>query len=76
MVIPLTHVALILREKNNKRKTMMSKQGMTVTVLATGLAEAIQDDEANGEGFDISAGMFGINLSNWIREVAQELNRE
>ena len=44
--------------------------GMTVTVLATELAEAVAKDEANGEGFDMSAGMYGINVSDWIREVA------
>ncbi len=54
----------------------MSKRGMIVTVLATGLSKAVEADEANEDGFDLSAGMFGINVSNWIREVAEELDNE
>jgi len=49
----------------------MSAQGMTVTVLATQLAEAVAKDEtAEGGGIDISAGMYGPNTSDWLREVA------
>jgi hypothetical protein len=52
----------------------MSAYGITVTVLATGLAEAVMKDEAPEEGgFDLSAGMFGRHVSDWIRSVAKEL---
>jgi len=53
----------------------MSTYGITVTILATGLAKAVLEDEANGEGFDLSAGLFGENVSEWIREVAAELDK-
>lgn len=43
---------------------------MLLTVLATDLAAAVLRDEQNGEGFDLSAGMFGVNVSAWLREVA------
>ena len=49
----------------------MSVIGMTVTTLATGLATAVEKDERPEEGgFDLSAGMFGTAVSDWIREVA------
>lgn len=55
----------------------MSSLGITLTVLATGLAEAYAKDEAEAKdpsvedrGFDISAGMFGPHVSGWLREVA------
>lgn len=52
----------------------MSATGMTATVLATQLAEAVAKDELpeNG-GCDISAGMFGPHASAWLREVADAL---
>lgn len=53
----------------------MSAYGMTVTVLATGLADAYRKDEApEVGGFDISAGLFGPNVSDWVREVAKEID--
>lgn len=59
----------------------MGKVGMTVTVLATGLAEAYQKDEQFAKdnpthkhaGFDISAGMFGVEVSKWLREIAKDI---
>lgn len=61
----------------------MSQFGMTLTVLATGLAEAVSRDEADTRdpsvldaGFDLSAGMFGVHVSAWLREVAAEIVRE
>lgn len=54
----------------------MSRYGMTITVLATQLAEAVLKDEAPEEGgFDLSAGLFGAHVSGWIRSVAEELDR-
>ncbi len=53
----------------------MSAYGMTVTILATGLAEAVSKDEANGDGdFDLSHGRFGKHVSDWIKEVAKIIN--
>lgn len=53
----------------------MSAYGITVTVLATQLAEAVLKDEAPEEGgFDLSAGMFGAHVSDWIRAMARELD--
>lgn len=46
---------------------------MILTVLATDLADAVRKDEEGGEGFDLSAGMFGPNVSAWLREVAATL---
>ena len=52
----------------------MSKYGMTLTLLGTGLAQAVLQDEKPEEGgFDLSAGMFGSHVSAWLREVANEL---
>lgn len=52
----------------------MSTYGATVTILVTQLAEAVAKDEAPGEGgFDLSAGMLGQHVSEWIRETAREL---
>jgi hypothetical protein len=48
---------------------------MLISVLATGLAEAYAKDEAPEiGGFDISAGMFGPNVSDWVRSVAALLH--
>ena len=53
----------------------MSTYGITVTILATQLAEAVLKDEAPEEGgFDLSAGMFGRHVSDWIRATAKELD--
>lgn len=44
-----------------------------ITVLATGLADAVRKDEAPEEGgFDLSAGMFGAHVSAWIRATADD----
>lgn len=51
----------------------MSKEGITLTVLATGLAEAVGKDEA-GDGCDLSAGLFGEHASQWLRDVAAFLS--
>lgn len=52
----------------------MSAQGMTLTVLCTGLVDAVVKDETpEAGGCDISAGMIGPNLSAWLREVADLL---
>jgi len=52
----------------------MSTLGITKTVLATGLAEAVLKDEApEVGGFDLSGGMFGPHVSKWIHGVAEEL---
>lgn len=46
---------------------------MMTTVLATGLAEAVRLDEApDQDGFDLSAGLFGKHVSDWLRTVANE----
>lgn len=50
----------------------MSARGAIICVLATGLANAVREDEKDPAGFDISAGIFGIAVSNWIRKVADE----
>ena len=52
----------------------MSAHGMTCTVLATGLAEAVLKDEHGGEGFDLSAGLFGPHVSMWLRDVASQIS--
>lgn len=57
------------------RAHCMSERGATITVLATQLAEAVGKDEAEPDGFDISAGLFGPHVSAWVRSVADELIR-
>ena len=53
----------------------MSAYGVTVAVLAKQLAEAVLKDEAPEEsGFDLSAGIFGRYVSDWIRSIAKELD--
>lgn len=53
----------------------MSIYGATVTILATQLAEAVAKDEPLEEGgFDLSAGMFGRHVSNWILATARQLD--
>lgn len=53
----------------------MSTFKLTTKVLAIGLAEAVAKDELpeNG-GFDLSAGMFGLHVSNWLRSVAAQID--
>lgn len=47
---------------------------MALTVLCTGLAEAVRKDEApEVGGFDLSAGMFGPHVSDWLRSMAAEV---
>jgi hypothetical protein len=49
----------------------MSAQGMIVTLLATQLAEAVAKDQTpEAGGCDLAAGMFGPNVSQWLREMA------
>lgn len=53
----------------------MSTLGITQTVIATEIVKAVAADETpeNG-GCDISAGMFGPALSQWIREIAKHID--
>lgn len=54
----------------------MSAYGMTLTVLCTTLAEAVaKDEDPSAGGFDLSAGLFGPNVSQWLRETAAEITR-
>lgn len=54
----------------------MSALGITTTILATQLAEAVlKDDAPEVGGFDLSAGMFGPNVSQWLRDVAAQIDR-
>lgn len=41
--------------------------------LAKDLSNAIAADELNNEGFDLSAGLFGVNVSAFIRRIADEI---
>ena len=52
----------------------MSVKGMMTTVMVTELIDAVIADEA-GDGIDISAGLIGVNTSDWIRGVASELSK-
>jgi hypothetical protein len=49
----------------------MSRFDMNCTLLALGLANAVAEDEK--EGHDMSAGMFGLAVSQWLRGVATDL---
>jgi hypothetical protein len=52
----------------------MSVEGLTVTVLATQLAEAVSKDEGpDGTGLDMGAGMFGSATSEWLRATAKDI---
>ena len=52
----------------------MSAEGMTSTVLATQLAEAVANDETPASGgCDLSAGMYGPSASARLRSVAEAL---
>lgn len=45
-----------------------------LSTLAIGLAEAVvKDEHPDSGGFDLSAGMFGPAVSEWLRSVAQQL---
>jgi hypothetical protein len=48
---------------------VMSTRGAVITVLATGLSNAVRSDEM-GHGCDIGAGIFGEAVSAWIRSTA------
>jgi len=53
----------------------MSSYKTTLTVLATQLCDAVLQDEAPGEGgFDLSAGLFGNAVSEWLLQTARELD--
>lgn len=45
----------------------MSARGAMITVMATELSNAVRADE-EGEGCDISAGLYGIAVSEFIRK--------
>lgn len=47
----------------------MGSKKLLTTLLATGLAQAVAQDE-KAEGFDLSAGMFGPAVSEWLRSTA------
>lgn len=51
----------------------MSTQGMTLTVLASTLAEAVAKDNDDPDGHDIASGLFGPAVSEWLRDVAKQL---
>lgn len=52
----------------------MSRFDMNCTLLALGLANAVAEGEKDTpDGFDMSAGMFGLAVSQWLRGVAQDL---
>lgn len=52
----------------------MSELGMTITTIATQIAEAVLKDESpESGGCDLSAGMFGPHLSKVIRDLAQSI---
>jgi hypothetical protein len=47
----------------------VSAERMRLTILATELAEAVaKDQQPEHGGCDVSAGMFGPNASDWLRE--------
>jgi hypothetical protein len=52
----------------------MGQKEFTTTVLATELAAAaLKDDAPEHGGHDISAGMYGPNVSAWLRALSEEL---
>ena len=51
----------------------MSELGITCTVLATQLSEAMQKDEQPGKIIDIAYGVYGEHTSAWLKSVADEL---
>lgn len=46
--------------------------GMGAHALANELAQAVAQDDADPDGHDVSAGLFGPNVSAWLRKVATE----
>lgn len=52
----------------------MNRFDMNCTLLALGLANAVAEDEKDTtDGFDMSAGVFGLAVSQWLRGVARDL---
>lgn len=55
----------------------MSRYGTTLTVLCTGLAAAVAEDEKpEAGGFDLSAGMFGPAVSEWLHQTAESISEQ
>lgn len=52
----------------------MSSIGMTRTVLATGLSEAIAEDGLHKTSQSSTSGVQGTSVQKWLREVTQELD--
>lgn len=53
----------------------MSEMSLTLAALCNGLAEAVaKDEDPEVGGFDLSAGLFGPNVSAWLREVDARLS--
>lgn len=50
----------------------MSERNALICILATGLVKAVAADERDTDGFNLSAGRFGPNVSAWIRGIALE----
>jgi hypothetical protein len=51
---------------------------LSLTVLCCGLSEALLKDELEFEeqgGYDISGGMYGVHVSNWLRLVADRASK-
>lgn len=46
--------------------------GMGAHALANELAQAVAQDDADPDGHDMSAGLFGPNVSAWLRKVSAE----
>jgi hypothetical protein len=53
-------------------KITMSQVGMITTVISTNIAQAVAADEKSG-GNNISAGLFGAELSKVVRDLAQAI---
>jgi hypothetical protein len=53
----------------------MSAYEMLLTMLVSGLAEAVAKDESPEEGgCDVSAGLYGPHASQWLRDTAAALS--
>lgn len=50
----------------------MSKLGIMTTIIATSLCDAVVKDE-QGEGLDISAGLYGDETTKFIKDIAQQI---
>lgn len=46
--------------------------GMGAHALANELAQAVAQDDADPDGHDMSAGLFGPNVSAWLRKISAE----